>query len=212
MSENSVTGLHRRSARLIWDYHQLRHCPRKCEAAIGIGSHDAGFGDYPAELYRAGWFPMMVLTGAADPSAYASAHGVPDTAVLVERAATNTGLSITLSREALGAAGIRPSSVMLIAEPHLQRRAYATCRKVWPEVEAVCVSRPLSFDEYVASAGCERRVIETLVGDLQRVIEYPWRGYAIAQEVPTAVHVAYRDLLGAGYTGRLLGAWSRVAA
>jgi hypothetical protein len=43
-----------------------------------------------------------------------------------------------------------------------------------------------------------------LVGDLQRVIEYPARGFAVAQDVPGAVMDAYRRLLAAGFDSRLL--------
>ena len=40
----------------------------------------------------------------------------------------------------LAAAGIPPTSVMLISKPYMQRRAYATNRTAWPEVEPVCSS------------------------------------------------------------------------
>jgi hypothetical protein len=43
-----------------------------------------------------------------------------------------------------------------------------------------------------------------LVGDLQRIIEYPARGFAIAQEVPGTVTGAYRRLIAAGYDSRLM--------
>ncbi|WP_305787088.1 YdcF family protein [Symbioplanes lichenis] len=193
----TVTGEQRDSARLIWDYHQLRHPLEKCEAAVGLGAPE-----YAAELWHAGWFPTLVLT--ADQRERALSRGVPGDAVLVEPRATHTGLTLTLSREVLGAAGIRPRTVMIVAEPALQRRAYATCRKVWPEVTAVCATGPSTFEEYVTSAAGERQAIERLVGALQRVIEYPWRGYAVRQEVPSAVHVAYRHLLNEGYTGDLI--------
>ena len=45
-----------------------------------------------------------------------------------------------------------------------------------------------------------------LVGDLQRVIEYPKQGFAIAQDVPDEVLQAYGRLIGAGYTARLIQA------
>ncbi|WP_306211102.1 YdcF family protein [Actinoplanes sp. RD1] len=194
----TVTEGHREAARLIWDYHQMRHPLARCEAAIGLA--DAG---YAAELWHAGWFPTMVLT--EDQRERAIAEGVPGDAVLVEPRATHTGLTLTLSREVLGAAGIRPRTVMIVAEPAMQRRAYATCRKVWPEVTAVCAAGRVTFEEYVSGAADERQAIDRLVGALQRVIEYPWRGYAVRQEVPSAVHVAYRHLLGEGYTRDLIG-------
>jgi hypothetical protein len=96
------------------------------------------------------------------------------------------------------------TSVMLISKPYMQRRAYATIRKAWPEAEPVCVSEDISFDEYLKSIGDDKLVIDMLVGDLQRVIEYPARGFAIAQDVPDDVMGAYQRLIAAGYDSRLM--------
>lgn len=43
-----------------------------------------------------------------------------------------------------------------------------------------------------------------LVGDLQRVIEYPKLGFAIEQEVPVDVHAAYESLIRDDFTSRLI--------
>jgi hypothetical protein len=93
---------------------------------------------------------------------------------------------------------------MLISKPCMQRRAYATIRMAWPEVEPVCASEDSTFDEYLKSIGDDRLVIDMLVGDLQRVIEYPARGFAIAQDVHADVTDAYQRLIAAGYDTRLM--------
>jgi hypothetical protein len=43
-----------------------------------------------------------------------------------------------------------------------------------------------------------------VVGDTQRVIEYPAAGYAMEQEVPPAVSGSYHRLIEAGFTSRLV--------
>jgi len=216
--QRSITDDQWRDATIIWDYHQMHHQLRSCDVAIGLGSHDLGVPAYAAELYHAGLFPTLVFTGATNPThperfprgeaihfrEHALNLGVPGTAILVEPAATNTGQNIALSHATLTAAGITAASVMLIAMPYMQRRAYATCRKLWPEVEVVCASQPLEFDDYVKTIGDEVLVTNMLVGDLQRVIEYPRLGFAIEQEVPKDVHAAYQRLLDQGFTRRLL--------
>lgn len=93
---------------------------------------------------------------------------------------------------------------MLMSKPYMERRAYATIRKAWPEVEPVCASEDVTFDEYVKSIGDDKLVIGMLVGDLQRVITYPGRGFAIAQDIPDDVAGAYQRLIAAGYDSRLL--------
>jgi uncharacterized SAM-binding protein YcdF (DUF218 family) len=214
-----ISAADREDAETIWGYHQMHHQRRACSAAIGLGSHDLGVAAFAAKLYHEGLFPVVVFSGANSPTTAArfprgeavhySEHafelGVPASAIIVEPAATNTGENITRSRQALARAGIHPASVLLISKPYMERRAFATCRKAWPDVTAVCASEPLTLDEYVAEIGDAKLVIDMLVGDLQRVIEYPALGYAIAQDVPARVHAAYERLLRAGYTTRLLG-------
>ena len=78
------------------------------------------------------------------------------------------------------------------------------CRKVWPEVEVICASEPIELADYIAGIGDPRLVLDMLVGDLQRVIEYPTLGFAIDQELPNNVRDAYNRLVEAGYTGRLM--------
>jgi uncharacterized SAM-binding protein YcdF (DUF218 family) len=135
---------------------------------------------------------------------HAIALGVPEEAVLVEPEARNTGQNIALSRDLLGQAGIRARSVLLVSKPCMQRRAFATCHRLWPEAEPVCASEPLAFDGYITAIGDERLVIDMLVGDLQRVIEHPKLGFAVEQEVPAEVHAAYGSLRRAGFASRLL--------
>jgi uncharacterized SAM-binding protein YcdF (DUF218 family) len=215
---NDVTDQHRADAELIWDYHQMHHQPRPCSAGIGLGSHDLGVAGLAADLYHAGLFPVLVFTGATSPTAaarfprgeavhyaeHAMTLGVPEHAIIIEPRAANTGQNIEFSRQALAAAGIPVTSVMLISKPYMERRAWATMRKTWPGLEAVCASESLGFYDYLKSIGDDRLVIDMLVGDLQRVIEYPARGYAIAQEVPGTVTSAYRRLITAGYDSRLM--------
>ncbi|MFD7169014.1 YdcF family protein [Streptomyces violascens] len=217
-NQRAITEDQRQQARLIWDYHQMHHELRPVDVAIGLGSHDLGVPAFCAHLHRAGLFPTLVFTGGPNPTAperfprgeavhfrdHAIELGVPDTAILLEPKARNTGQNITLSRAVLAAAGITPTTVLLVSMPYMERRSFATARKLWPEVEIVCASEPLEFDDYLKSIGDERLVTDQLVGDLQRVIEYPRLGFAIEQEVPEDVHAAYESLIRDGFTSRLI--------
>ncbi len=94
--------------------------------------------------------------------------------------------------------------VLIMSRPYQHRRAYATCRLVWPEVEVVCASNPLELDDYVRGVGDARQVVDMLVGDTQRIEVYAERGFAIRQEVPDEVRAAFERLVAAGYTSRLV--------
>ena len=218
MSSAEVSDADWDAARTLWDYHQMGHTPRPADAGIVLGCHDLGVASVAADLYHAGLVPVLVCSGADNPTrahlfpdGEASAFrdrlielGVPASAVLLEPDATNTGANITLSREILDHAELKVATLLLVCMPYMQRRAYATCRQVWPEINVVCASADLSLDAYVDTIGDPHLVLDHLVGDLQRIVEYPKHGFAIAQDVPAAVDTAYRHLVAAGYTSRLM--------
>ncbi|MFE8941779.1 YdcF family protein [Streptomyces sp. NPDC007872] len=205
-------------ARLLWDFQRMGHEPRPCSVAVGLGSHDLGVADVTVELYRRGMAPMIVFTGASNPTTRdrmprgeavhyrerALESGVPGGIVLVETRARNAGENIRFSRELLAEHGVDVSSVLLVSKPYEERRAYATARRLWPEVEVVGASAPLALDAYVESIGDARLVLDMLVGAVQRLIVYPARGFMIEQEIPGTVVAACERLRDAGFTGRLV--------
>ncbi|WP_308016283.1 YdcF family protein [Nonomuraea aurantiaca] len=97
VEQQVITDEQWQHARTIWDYHQMHHDLRRCDVAIGLGSHDLGVARAAAELYRAGWFPLLVFSGATSPTTAArfprgeAVHfrehalelGVPDEAILL---------------------------------------------------------------------------------------------------------------------------------
>ncbi|MGW7078912.1 YdcF family protein [Streptomyces sp. NPDC054866] len=205
-------------ARRLWDYHQMGHTPRPCSVAIGLGSHDLGVADTAVDLYQRELAPLLVFTGATSPTTQermprgeavhyrerALELGVPGSAVLVEPRARNTGENIRFSKAVLDEAGVDVASVLLISKPYEERRAYATARKLWPEVEIISASTPMTLAEYVDSLQDARLVIDMLVGALQRLLIYPDQGFMISQPVPDDVLEAYERLCAEGFTSRLL--------
>ncbi|MCX2734154.1 YdcF family protein [Saccharopolyspora sp. NFXS83] len=218
MSAVAVPAESAADVRTLWDYHDLRHEPRRCDVGVGLGSHDLGVATRTAELYHQGWFPRIVFTGANAPTTverfprgeavhfreHALELGVPESAIAVETAATNTGENIEFTRALLAEQGLLHAQVTLISRPYQQRRALATARKRWPEAEFRCAATAQSLEEHVESIGDPHRVITMLVGDTQRITRYAELGFAAPQDVPAEVHAAYLRLVDAGYTARLV--------
>ncbi|MGW0923547.1 YdcF family protein [Streptomyces sp. NPDC002755] len=205
-------------AQLLWDYQQMHHEPRPCSVGIGLGSHDLGVADTTVDLFRRGMMPLIVFTGATSrttqdrmPRGEAEHYrdraiglGVPDNVILVEPHARNTGQNITLSRALLEEHGIDVSSVLLVSKPYEERRAYATARKLWPGVELVSASAPMTLREYTESIQDAHLVIDMLVGSLQRLLIYPAQGFMIPQNVPADVVRAHERLASEGFVSRLM--------
>ncbi|MET7940061.1 YdcF family protein [Streptomyces sp. NPDC005302] len=205
-------------AQLLWDFQEMGHELRPCSVAIGLGSHDLGVAETTADLYRRGMMPLTVFTGATSrttrdrmPRGEAEHYreramelGMPADAILVEPRARNTAENIRFARALLEEHQITVSSVLLVSKPYEERRAYATARKLWPEVEWVSASTPMTLADYVDSIGDARLVIDMLVGAQQRLMLYPQQGFMIEQFVPGEVAAAYERLREAGFTSRLV--------
>ncbi|MGE7388141.1 YdcF family protein [Streptomyces sp. NPDC004126] len=205
-------------AELIWDFHQMHHEPRPCSVAVGLGSHDLGVADATVDLYRRRMAPLIVFTGATSRTTQermprgeavhyrerALELGVPPAAVLIEPKATNTGENIRFTRTLLEEKGVEVESILLVSKPYEERRAYATARKLWPDVEIVSASAPMTFRHYVDSIGDPHLVFDMLVGALQRLQIYPQQGFMLAVPIPDEVLAAYRRLCVDGFTARLV--------
>ncbi|MGV9706285.1 YdcF family protein [Streptomyces sp. NPDC003483] len=205
-------------AQWLWDFQQMGHELRPCSVAIGLGSHDLGVADTTADLYCRGMMPLAVFTGATSrttrgrmPRGEAEHYreramelGMPANAILVEPRARNTGENIRFSRALLEERQVAVSSVLLVSKPYEERRAYATASKLWPEVEWVSASAPMTLADYVESIGDARLVIDMLAGAQQRLMTYPQQGFMIEQFVPEDVAAAYERLRDAGFTSRLV--------
>lgn len=205
-------------AQLLWDHQQMHHEPRPCSVGIGLGSHDLGVADVAVDLYRRDMMPLIVFTGATSPTTRermprgeavhyrerALELGVPAGDLLVEPNARNTGENIRFSRALLEERGVDVSSVLLITKPYEERRAYATARKLWPDIEIVSASGPLTLSEYLDSIGDPRLVMDMLVGAQQRLLIYPEQGFMVRQETPASITAAYERLCAMGFTSRLV--------
>jgi uncharacterized SAM-binding protein YcdF (DUF218 family) len=215
LSESEVDEL----ARILWDYHHMNHALERCEALLVQGSHDLRVAERGAELFLEGWAPLLILSGGLgnftrgvwdEPEAdkfarIARERGVPAAAIRIENRSTNTGENVHFTRRLLQAEGLDPASFLLVQKPYMERRTWATFRCVWPEKHAIVTSPQISFESYPTDEIPKQRVIQIMVGDLQRIRLYPERGFQISQEIPDPVWMAYERLVELGYTENLVG-------
>ena len=206
----------------VWRYHHMNHELQKSDVILVLCSHDTIVAERGAQLLLDGWAPLLVFTGGlggitkhmwSDPEAERFARiavemGVPPTRIVIENRATNTGENVAFTRELLASRGVDPAAFILVQKPYMERRTFATFQKVWPGKSVRVTSPQLSMDDYLAryshDALTADDVISIMVGDLQRIREYPARGFQIPQDIPDDVWEAYNELVRAGYDRHLI--------
>ena len=133
-------------ARVLWDYMRLGHAPTPADVILVLGSNDVRVGEHGARLFLQGLAPLMLFSGnvgrltagrfeKSEAATFADAAvrlGVPPSAILIEDTSTNTGENIDRSRARLALAGVRPSRIILVQKPYMERRAWATFKQRWP--------------------------------------------------------------------------------
>lgn len=207
-----------RLARIVWDYHHVDHDLEKADVIFVLGSHDLRVAERGAELYLEGWAPRIVFSGGLgaltresfdEPEAdkfarLARERGVPADAILIENQSTHTGENVLFTKRLLEQHGVEAESFILVQKPYMERRTLATFKKRWPEKTAMVTSPQIDLDDYCNEAIPKEKVIAIMVGDLQRIREYPARGFQIEQTIPSGVWDAYERLVELGFTEHLI--------
>lgn len=196
----------------------MHHELKKADCLLVLGSNDIRVAEYAADLFLQGYAPYILFSGGfgvlttevfQKPEAevfadIAITKGVPREKILIENKSTNTGENIEFTKQLLVEKRLDFKSFILVQKPYMERRAYATFKKRWPEKDFIVTSPPLSFEEYPTPELTKEMVINIMVGDLQRIKIYPEKGFQIYQEIPLDVWNAYLSLVSLGYTDHLI--------
>lgn len=205
-------------AKVLWDYHQLNHALNKADAIFVLGSHDTRVAERGAQLWLAGMADYLILSGGlgnftlgvweeteADKFAkIALKMGVPESKIIVENKSTNTGENIQFTQKILKDKGLDFHRFIIVQKPYMERRSFATFKKNWPEKSVAVTSPNISFDNYPNKEISMAIVIQSMVGDLQRIKEYPRLGFQIEQTIPKEVWRAFEQLVKLGFDQHLI--------
>ena len=206
-------------AKTLWDYHHMNHDLERSDCILVLGSHDTRVAERGAESYLQGWAPLLIMSGGlgrltkdmwketeADLFAkIAIEKGVPPEAILIENRSTNTGENIIFTKELLQQKHLDPQSFIVVQKPYMERRSFATFKKHLPD-KNLCVTSPhIAFENYPTEELPMERVINIMVGDLQRIKIYAEKGFQIEQEIPVDVWKAYERLVEMGFDEQVIG-------
>ena len=208
----------------LWDYMQLKQPVKPADAVIVLGSRDDRVAAHAAILLSRGLTPHCVVTGGTahyndllrtswvegtEAEHFANVMKTADVdtkELLIEDGATNTGENATYSHKVLSDAKVSARSLLLVTKPYMERRALATFQAQWPDRSAMLsvTSQGGSIEQYCNEHELYDNVVNTMVGDFQRIVEYPKLGYQTEQPVSHNVQQAFELLISAGFTKHLL--------
>ena len=206
------------NAEIIWHYHQLNHTLRKADCILVLGSNDVRVAHRAAQLYQQGYAPLLVFSGAVGKlteglfklsegehfAQIAMQMGVPKDAILIENKATNTGENIQFIQQLLAKHQIAPASFIVVQKPFMERRAYAVFRQYISNVPLIITSPQIALQDYANDVLTYDDILNVMVGDLQRIKEYPVLGFQIYQAIPDHVWLAFENLCRWGYNKHLI--------
>jgi uncharacterized SAM-binding protein YcdF (DUF218 family) len=196
----------------------VNHPLEKSDCILALGSHDLRVAERAAELYLQCWAPLVIMSGGlgnftkevwtkkeADRFAeIAIQKGVPAKDILIENNSTNTGENILFTQKLLKEKKLVLQSFIVVQKPYMERRSYATFKKHWPDKKLIVTSPQISFEQYPTSEIPMEKVINIMVGDLQRIKLYPEKGFQIYQEIPSGIWDAYEKLVALGFNKHLM--------
>ncbi|MFC8936021.1 YdcF family protein [Rhodococcus sp. NPDC057135] len=151
-----------------------------------------------AELWRKGHSPIVLITGGHGPF---SGHfdrseaevfaeemrkgGVPDSSIILEPHASNSGENVRLGMGALSSAGIPTHRIAVVSKPFIMRRCLATFAKQFPEVQVDPVPPIGSPSEFLDRDSAS--FVTRLVGEIERLRDYSGLGFTVPVEIPREV-------------------------
>jgi len=185
------------------------------DAVMGFGHFDLSIPCRCAELVRKGRAGRIIFTGGIgagtadlgqpEADAFAAELGriAPEVGppALIENRSTNTGENIRFTAEMLRsldaplALGDAIRSVLLVATPCRQRRVWLTWKKLVPDVAACNAPADEDMESLRALYTTKGEDIRRqLVGEFERIRDYPARGWIAGDEIPPAIRDAAADL------------------
>lgn len=199
----------------LWNFMSMGHDITPSDCIFVLCSNDTRVAEYAAELYHQGVAPYIVFSGgvgrftegcferseAETFAAIARDAGVPDSDIIIEKHATNTGENVRFTHKLLTERGLSPKRLTLVQKPFMEKRTYATFAKQWPDevTEIQVTSQWQDWVDYFNEELPLDMVLGALIADFERIKSYPAQGFQIEMPIPDDVDHAYQALKKLGF-------------
>jgi uncharacterized SAM-binding protein YcdF (DUF218 family) len=198
----------------LWSFLSALRSREPADAVVVCCSYDIRVCDYACDLLKQNLAPRLVLSGNTgnwtkllwdEPEAHvfrrrALAQGIEAERIHVEDRSTNFGENIAFVRELMP----QLRRVIFVTKPNAILRVALTVPVQWPEVTAWVDSPPFEFPEEVSNIIGVFGLIHEMVGDVDRVLQYPSRGFQIPYVVPENILESWKALVVEGFSHHLL--------
>lgn len=187
-----------------------------CDAVIGFGTFDLTLAAFCGDLHARGWARRIILTGGigagtadlGQPEADAwrgeilRAHPqIARNNIITENRSTNTSENIDFTAALLAREhpeftfGRGISTALIVASPSRLRRVKLTLEKRLPDLRVWRCLPAADFDrEFALHESKGIPYLPHLAGEIDRIRDYPTRGWIAAEPLPAEVAAARRRL------------------
>jgi uncharacterized SAM-binding protein YcdF (DUF218 family) len=195
-----------RLGKVLWDYlrvtPQLDPFPGAAQDSLilVLGSPDLTVAGHAADLFNRGVAHHLVVSGGclapgcgrqeADAiGELITAQGIDPGQVILERESQHTSDHFWKTKDLLDdrelmIGGVNPPKfVILVPAPVAERRALATGRHRWLDSHFRVEGIPIGYEQYMAKTD-HRLAIGRMVGEVERILYYPRRGYMDKPDQP----------------------------
>ncbi|MCW7463138.1 YdcF family protein [Leptospira limi] len=205
-------------ANSIWNFLSIRETIQKSDLIFVLCSHDLRVAKYAVELYKKGFANYILFSGGLNfftkhifPKSEAESfaelaftQNIPNDAIIIENESTNTGENIHFSKQLLKSLNLKFSNIIAIQKPSMTLRIKLALAKQWNDGNFFISSPNYSIFDAPHSHINLFMIINEIVGDLQRIIEYPKFGFQAEFVIPDQIIKASYSLIENGYNLHLI--------
>ncbi|WP_209304963.1 MULTISPECIES: YdcF family protein [unclassified Gemella] len=205
-------------AKILYDFHNINKKIERADFILAMGSHDTRTAYKAAQLYRKGRADFIICTGGygkitknlwnkTEAEIFAEIcikEGVSSDKIIIENKASNSGDNFQFSKKIFEEKSIVVKKGIIVCKNYLARRAISTARKQWSEVDWYIETPRLSFENYPNEEVPLERMINLMVGDIERLIFYAEKRFQVSVEIPKNVLKSYEYLKNQGFNEYIL--------
>ncbi|EMY69774.1 YdcF family protein [Leptospira vanthielii] len=212
-NHKKITEKDLESANLIWNFLSIRDTFQKSDLIFVLCSHDLRVAKYAVDLYKQGLAKYILFSGGLNfftkhifPNSEAEAfanlaisENIPKEFIIIENKSSNTGENIQFSKQLLYSLNLKFENIIAVQKPSMTLRIKLALDKQWPDGNFSIASPNYSLFDAPHSHSNLFMIINEIVGDLQRIIEYPKLGFQSDTIIPDQIILAYCQLIENGY-------------